>query len=140
MKGDTTGIDDDTPYTATMFMSFSDLGTPARRKFMKLARANKQSSFSPTELFTMRVDYNFTTPTGPTTSTAPTTDAVWDTAVWDTTLWPETTTTPYASWKSVQGIGSMIAPVWQVTLGTTQDIDCRVTSVDVMFEVGEAIG
>jgi len=140
MKGDTTGIDGTTPYTATMFMSFSDLGTPARRKVMRLARANKQSSFTPTEQFTIRADYNFTKPTGPTSSTAPTSDAVWDTAVWDTTLWPAVTTSPFNSWKSVTGIGSVVAPVWQATLGTTQDIDCRITSVDVMFEIGEAIG
>lgn len=140
MKGDTTGIDGSTPYTATMFMSFSDLGVGPRRKVMKMARVNTQSSFVPTGKFTMRTDYNFTTPTGPTTSSAPSIDAVWDTAVWDVTLWPATTTSPYSQWKAAQGIGSMIAPVWQVTMGTTQDIELRVTSMDLMFEVGEAIG
>lgn len=140
MKGDTTGIDDATPYTATVFMSPTDLGTPALKKQMRLARANVQSSFPPTGQFTIRSDYNFAIPTAPTTSVAPSIDAVWDSAVWDTTLWPSVTTVPYSQWKSVSGIGSMIAPVWQVTLGTTQEIDLRMTSIDVMFEQGEAIG
>jgi hypothetical protein len=30
--------------------------------------------------------------------------------------------------------------VWQVTIGTAEDIDCRMTSIDVLYEVGEVIG
>lgn len=139
-QGDITGSDDGTPYLVTVFPHFSDLGSPALYKHMRMARANVQASFNPTQQFTIRTDYDFTTPPGPTTSAAPSVDAVWDTAVWDITSWPSVTTVPIRQWRSVSGIGTMVSPVWQITLGTTQELDLRMTSIDVLFEVGEVLG
>ncbi len=139
-KGDTTGQDDTSPYTATIFPSFTDLGKPTLRKSVTLARANVQSSFVPAGRFTIRKDYDFAIPSVPSSSAAPPQGAVWDTAVWDIDTWPSVTTVPYAQWKTVTGFGAMISPVWQVTLGTVEEIDLRMTSIDLLYEVGEVVG
>jgi hypothetical protein len=139
-KGDTGGADDGAAYTATIFPSFTDLGKPTLRKSTRLARANVQSSFRPTDQFTIRTDFNFRVPNGPVVSITPPIGAVWDTAIWDASVWPELSVSGFGPWKSVNGLGSMISPVWQVTVGTAEDIDCRVTSIDVLYEVGEVIG
>jgi hypothetical protein len=134
------GIDDTAAYTATIFPSFTDFGKPTLRKSMRLARANVQASFRPSGQFTMRTDFNFAVPPVPGASIAPPTGALWDTAIWDTDIWPELSVAGYGPWKTVNGLGSMISPVWQVTIGTAEDIDCRMTSIDVLYEVGEVIG
>ncbi len=139
-KGDTTGLDDTAPYTATIFPSFTDLGKPTLRKSVTLARANVQSSFVPSGRFTIRKDYDFSIPSVPSSSAAPPQGAVWDTAVWDIDTWPSVTTSPYSQWKTVTGFGAMVSPVWQVTLGTAEEIDLRMTSIDLLYEVGEVVG
>lgn len=134
------GRDDTAAYTATIFPSFTDLGKPTLRKSMRLARANVQASFRPSGQFTIRTDFNFAVPPVPGASIAPATGALWDAAIWDTDIWPELSVAGYGPWKTVTGLGSMISPVWQVTVGTEEDIDCRMTSVDLLYEVGEVIG
>jgi hypothetical protein len=105
-----------------------------------LARANVQSSFVPSGRFTIRKDYDFSIPSVPSSSAAPPQGAVWDTAVWDIDTWPSVTTSPYSQWKTVTGFGAMVSPVWQVTLGTAEEIDLRMTSIDLLYEVGEVVG
>lgn len=134
------GRDDTAAYTATIFPSFTDLGKPTLRKAITLARANVQASFRPEGKFTIRKDYDFAIPNGPVASVAPPIGAVWDTAVWDVDVWPVLSVSGYGPWKTVSGFGSMISPVWQVTVGTEEDIDCRMTSIDLLYEVGEVIG
>lgn len=140
MKADTGAIDDTTPYTGTIFWSFNDLGAQTMRKSMRMARINVQSSFVPTGQFTMRRDYDFSTPAAPVSSAAPPDGALWDVAVWDISEWPSVTTTPYARWQNISGFGAAIAPVWQVTVGDADDIDLRVTSLDLLYEIGEVLG
>jgi hypothetical protein len=139
-KGDAGGLDDTAAYTATIFPSFTDLKNPTLRKAVTLARANVQSNFVPAGRFTIRKDYDFSVPNAPVSAPAPPLGAVWDTAIWDTSIWPSVTTSPYSQWRTVTCFGSMISPVWQVTVGTAEDIDCRMTSIDVLYEVGEVIG
>lgn len=140
MQADTGAIDDTAPYTGTIFWSFSDMGAQTMRKSMRMARINVQSSFVPTGRFTMRKDFDFSIPSGPTSSAAPPDGALWDSAVWDSASWPSVVTTPYAKWQTVSGFGATIAPVWQVTVGDTDDIDLRVTSLDLLYEIGEVLG
>jgi hypothetical protein len=140
MKADTGGQDDGAPYTGTAFFSFNDFKRATLRKSLRMGRVNMQSSFNPTIKLSPRFDYNYDLPSGPTASTAPTSGAVWDTATWDGSSWPAVTTMNYAKWVGQNGLGTMVAPVVQVTTGTSSDIDVRLTSVDLTYEVGGAFG
>jgi hypothetical protein len=140
MQAETGGRDDGAPYTSTVFWAYSALKAQTNRKQLKMARVNVQASFQPQHRVTIRTDYNYTVPDGPNTSAAPPAGALWGTAVWGIDLWPSVSTAVYAQWRAVTGMGSMIAPVYQVTLGTSENIDLRVTSIDLLFEVGEVLG
>lgn len=140
MLADSGGIDDAAAYTGTIFWSYSDLKAETLRKAVTMARPNVQASFVPAGKLTMRRDYDYVVPSAPLTSAAPPAVAVWDSATWDISTWPSVITTPYAKWRAVTGFGTMIAPVYQVTVGTTADIDLRVTSIDLLYEVGEVLG
>lgn len=140
MRAETTGTDDGAPYTGTVFFSFTDFQASVKRKSVTLARPNIQASFTPTHQLTSRKDYDYSTPIGPVASAAPSAQARWDVARWDVDKWPSVTTTPYATWRNVSGFGSMIAPVYQLTVNTTEEIEVRMTSIDMVYELGEAIG
>jgi hypothetical protein len=105
-----------------------------------MVRPNIQANFVPSGKITIRKDYDYRMPEDPPVSAAPPTQALWDVAVWDVDTWPAVTVVPYAGWKSVNGFGSMLAPVYQITVNTTDDIDVRMTSLDLLYELGEAIG
>jgi hypothetical protein len=140
MRAETGGTDDATPYTGTVFFSFNDLKKSTMRKSVRLVRPNIQASFIPTPKVTIRKDYDYTIPSGPTSSGAPAAQARWDVARWDIDRWPAVVPIPYASWRTVSGFGSMLAPVYQITVNTTEDIDVRMTSMDIVFEQGSEIG
>lgn len=140
MLANSGGLDDGAPYTGTAFFSFSNLKSPAMRKFMRMGRVNLQASFVPTTKLTAKFDYNYDLPSSPTASSAPPAGAVWGTAVWGTSKWPSVSVDNYAMWTSLNGLGTMVAPVVQITSGTSSDIDVRLTSVDLMFETGESFG
>ena len=44
------------------------------------------------------------------------------------------------TWRGLSGLGTMIAPVYQVTVSTTEDVDLRLYSLDLTFEQGEVFG
>lgn len=131
----------DKPYTATMFWNYSDLKVPAVMKMPGVARVNAQATTAlEGTALTMRYDYDFTIPALPPETPIEVTGALWDVAVWDVDQWPAETSFISNRWVGVSGIGTMVAPVYQVTVGSSETIELKVTSVDMTFEPGEAFG
>ena len=140
MQAETGGTDDNIPYTGTVFFSFNDFKKATMRKSIRLVRPNIQASFVPTAKVSIKKDYDYNVPTVPSASASPAAQARWDVAKWDIDFWPSVVPVPFGSWKSISGFGSMIAPVYQITVNTTEDIDVRMTSMDIIYEVGNEIG
>lgn len=139
MQGETGGQDDGANYTWTVFPSYSHFGSPANRKQVKMVRPRLQASFPITPTVTIKVDYDTTTPIAPSANAVTASGAVWDSAVWDTSVWPATIT-DQSAWTAAQGMGTVVSPVIQLTLSTTQTPDIRLTSTELIFETANAIG
>lgn len=140
MQAEVGGTDDGTPYTGTVFLSFNDFKKSTLRKSVRMVRPNVQSSFTPTPKITIRKDYDYTVPGDPPASAAPAAQARWDVALWDVSRWPAVVPVPNSTWRTVSGFGSMLAPVYQITVNTTEEIDVRMTSMDLIYEMGAELG
>lgn len=139
MQAETGGQDDGKNYTWTVFPSYTDLGSPANTKHIKLIRPRMQASFPVTPQVTIKVDFDTTLPTAPSASAAPATGALWDTAVWDVATWPPTLN-DLSNWTDAEGFGSVISPVIQLSLSTSITPDVRLNSIEILYEVGNAVG
>lgn len=139
MQAETGGQDDGKNYTWTVFPSYNDLGSPALTKHVKMVKPRLQSAYPVTPQVTVKVDFDTTKPQQPTASALPSTGALWDTAVWDTAIWPPALT-DLSNWTDAEGFGSVVSPVIQLTLSTTTTPDIRLTSIELLYETGNAIG
>jgi hypothetical protein len=139
MQAETGGQDDGGNYTMTVFPSYSDLGSPASTKHVKMVRPRIQSAYSVKPQITVKTDFDTTKPAQPTASSPAATGALWDTAVWDTATWPPALT-DLSFWTDAEGFGATVSPVIQLTLSTSITPDVRMTAIEMLYETGNPLG
>lgn len=139
MQAETTGADDGSNYTMTIFPSYSHLGSPGIRKQVRLARPLTQSNFVVTPQLTAKVDFDTNAPLGPTSSPAVGIGSVWGTALWGAGKWGQALTTQ-SDWKAMPGFGSVVSPVYQVTVSTALSPDLRTTAIQIQYEDANTLG
>jgi hypothetical protein len=139
MQAETGGQDDGQSYTATIFPSFSDLGTPGARKQISLVRPMIQGGTIVSPQITIKVDYDTIVPTAPSNIPVQISGAQWDVARWDVDVWPASLVNQ-TNWVSAQGIGTVLAPVLQYSSNSTVTPDIRLTSTDVLYEDANVFG
>lgn len=149
MQAEQGAQDDGLSYTATIFPSYSDLGQTdlgyaslsqsANRKQSKMARPRIQSNGSILPQTTIRTDFDVTIPLPPPPSSGALSGAQWNVALWGVDVWPQTFFES-SSWVPAAAIGSVMAPVLQVTFQSTFQPDVRLTSTDMLFETGSIFG
>lgn len=139
MKAETGGQDDGQLYTAVCAWSFSDLGAKSRRKQVRLMRPILQTTFTTDPAFQILADYDSALNGPPSAASTSTSAATWDGSLWDTAKWPGSVVRS-ASWKSLTGLGTAIAPVMQLSVSTTDTPDVRITQIDLVYEAGEVMG
>lgn len=133
------GNDEGQPYTATYLPLFNDLQTPGQRKFAKMARVVKRSSFPTDEVIQARFDWDMRLPTSPNPAVLPPA-SVWDLGIWDESAWDEKRGTfVTANWRSIGGTGSAMSVVIQATSGGEVPIDLEIVRIDVTYEVGAIV-
>jgi hypothetical protein len=139
MRAESGGTDDGSLYSGKVVFSYDDFGVGPARKQMKAIRPLFRTTYNVNPTIEVLVDFD--TDSGPAPSAAPEnlSGALWDAAVWDTTTWPGTSS-QRASWRSVTGFGSVVAPCMQVTISSDTDPDLRLQQMDVLYELGEALG
>lgn len=75
-------------------------------------------------------------PSSPTSSQ----NDVWDTGLWDVAKWDAGgSRTIKTDWVSVTGSGNTLAPVIQMTFGTTQAPDIELVNIELLYQPGEII-
>jgi len=140
MQAEVGGLDDAAAYTMTVFPSYSDCGAPGRRKQLKMVRPMVQSNFLSPLAITVCFDFNSAAPAPPSTSVSTIPNAAkWDVAKWDVDAWPPSINAQEV-WLAAVGMGYVISPVVQLTIGQTGAPDVRLTTTDVLFEVGNTLG
>lgn len=139
MTAETTGADDGRVYSATIFPSFSGLGSNATRKQVKAVRFLTQANFTASPKITVKVDFDTTVPLPPTSSPLSGIGSVWGTAVWGSSLW-SVGLSSQANWSYSPGYGSVVSPVYQVSVSSASDPDFRMTAAEVLYENGSILG
>lgn len=139
MQAETGGSDNGMIYTGTIFPSYSNLGAQVSRKVVKMIYPRIQANFTSTTQITIRTDYDATVPLAPTSSISNGAGAKWDMAKWGTDTWPASISNQ-SGWTSASGVGAVVSPVVQVSVSSSSSPDFRLTSIDILFENGNAIG
>lgn len=147
MQAESGGQDDGQPYTGICMWSYTDLGTQARRKQIRMIRPILLTSLTTAPTFQILKDFSTNIGPAPSASASlPGSGFQWDTAShgWDQDVWSTsasgTTLITSASWRSVNGYGTVLAPVMQISVSGTTAPDVRMTQIDLLYEPGEVFG
>lgn len=132
--GNTTGADNNLPYTGACIPLFTDLGAPASRKVARNARLVKRSAFPSQEKLTAIFNFSERLPAAP-----PAIDvgdsSLWGTGIWNETTWGlETSDIVTSEWRSVGGSGHDVSVCVQVTSGSLPPLDVELIRIDATFE------
>jgi hypothetical protein len=136
-KAETGSEDDGDAISAEMILSFSQLGATARQKHIKLVRPNTESNIQSRGTVTILADYYNALGTDISGDVNDTGVALWDDALWDVDVWPGSNV--IRQWRGGGNIGTAMAVQFSITATTTTpeaDLDYRVISFDVVYEVG----
>jgi len=139
MQAETSGQDDGSLYSGKVVWSYNDFKAGPARKQVKAVRPLYRTTFNALPSFSMLADYSVLSPPAPSAASESSNGALWDTAVWDTAVWPGTSTQK-SGWKVVTGFGAVLAPVMQVSVSSTASPELDMLQIDVLYEVGEALG
>lgn len=134
-----TGSDQGSTYTGRYMGLFDDLQMPAQRKIAKFARASLQSTVEITPAISVSFDWNANFPPAPNAEPVQN-DSVWDGANWDEGMWDsDALTVSYERWTSVGGSGARVAPVLQLTSGSTIPVDAELIAFELTFSTGDIV-
>lgn len=134
-----TGSDQGATYTGRYMGLFDDMQTPAQRKIAKFARASMQSTVDITPNISVSFDWNVNFPPAPNAEPSQL-DSVWNGATWDQARWDsEVLTVSYEKWASVGGSGARVAPVLQLTSGSTIPVDAELIAFELTYTVSDIV-
>lgn len=150
MQAEVGGQDDGEAYTATIFPSYIDLGQAdfgyaslsqsASRKQIKMVRPRLQSNILISPKITINTDFNIAIPTLPPPPMGGfITGAMWGIARWGIDVWPQTFFQS-GDWVPSYALGAVVSPVIQLTFQSPTRPDVRLTSTDILFELGSIFG
>jgi hypothetical protein len=139
MKAETTGADDGANYTCVYVGQYEGWGIGPKQKVAQLMRATFKASVSFTPQLSVAANFSTTIPSPPSATAIGSAD-VWDTAIWDTSVWDSSGVQAITSrWKSVSGQGWAMAPVIQITSGSTTAPDGKLITTQVRYSEGAMV-
>lgn len=145
MQAESGGQDDGKAYTSTIFHSFADLGqagdsgSSSVRKQIRMARPRLKLNRNISLKLTVRTDFDTSIPLAPGAGAGPFPGVVWGTAKWGVDTWPQISVSRQV-WLPAPAIGSVLAPVVQMSLKDIATPDIALTSTDLLFEQGSIFG
>lgn len=140
MQAEAGGYDDGAVYTTTIFPSYSDCGAAGVRKLVKMVRPLVQSNFWTPPQVTVKFDFDLVAPSAPSASSPVLPgSARWGVSLWGVATWPPTSFSQ-ENWLAAVGMGYVLSPILQMTIGQPGLPDLRLTTTTVLFEVGNSVG
>lgn len=140
---ETSGQDDDAPYSATCLFAFDQMGQGGYKNTTML-RAVWRGPYPVTEQISNRTDYDMTMPASPPVQSV-SGGSIWGdpTAVWGdpNTRWssPGVEKRVFQQWRVAYGGGEVHAPLVQVTSGSAAPLDAELVRVDAVYTGGEPV-
>jgi hypothetical protein len=139
MLAESGGSDDGENYVSSYLGQFEDWGESGATKVAQLMRSTFLASNPFTPKVGVKANYNASLPSPPSVA-AETPGDLWDVGLWDTALWDaEGVATVTTRWRSVSGVGHMLAPFVMVTSGGVNTPDAQLISNHVKFGVGAEV-
>lgn len=141
-RGEASGADLGTPFTATCVLRFDDCKAPAAIKTATLARASILASQEMHPEVFMQQDFRIDLPAAPDAVVLESSGDLWGTGLWGAAMWSESSAPvkyPFEEWRSVYAAGYTIAPGVMLTSGGTNALDAELVRVDVMYERGDFV-
>lgn len=134
-----TGSDQGDTYTGRYMGLYDDQGTAAQRKIAMFGRPSITSTVGITPGVSVVFDWDVNFPAAPNAEPAQV-DSVWDGATWDQARWDsENLSVSYEKWTSVGGSGARMAPVLQITSGSSIPIDAEMIAFEITYSVAEIV-
>jgi hypothetical protein len=131
------GSDDGAIYTASYVGLFDEFGSPGASKTACMARATFLTTSVTAAQLSVSVDYIVSLPAAPSVGPVPASPNNWDQGLWNQAIWGDVITkTREATWQSVNGAGSALAPAIQISIGGTFEPQIDLVEFDFTYEVG----
>lgn len=136
---DVAGADDGTPYTCTYLGQHEAMGAYGRQKTVRQARPLFRVGSPIEPQVSALVDFSEELPAAP-NSPADYSSPLWDAAEWDVDVWDASVSYSNSGrWVSVGATGSVVAPVLQMTFGTTPKPIAELVAIDVEYHAGAMV-
>lgn len=136
---ETAGSDNGTAYTCTYIGQFEALGQYGVQKMALNMRPVFEASSPFIAKVSAKADYNETPESPPNSPSAYTADT-WDSGLWDTAVWDASVDSDISSsWRSVSGVGHVLAPEVQLTFGVTPVPSVDLVAVDLTYSMGALV-
>jgi hypothetical protein len=138
-KANVGGLDDGAPYSGVVVPLFEDMDTPASAKIGTTGRPMTRANTNVIDRLDMLTDYSLSLPPAP-DATPLTGTNTWGDGIWGQSQWGAVTPTVIgAKWRSIGGMGSVLAPCYQVTSGSVAPIDVELIDIDTLHTTAEAV-
>lgn len=139
VEAEVTGFDLGLPYTAKWVPLFDFLKNPASIKTSLLMRGLLKAPVEIVPQLSLQADYVISLPAQP--DAAPiSAGSVWGTAIWNQSVWAQPASlNVYGQWQSVGGLGTALAPAWQVTSGNLVPPDLEIVRIDMTYDQGDIV-
>lgn len=138
-KANVSGQDDGDPYTGVVVPLFEDMGAPAAAKIGTTGRPTTRANTQVADRLDLLTDYCMTLPPPP-DATPLTGTNTWGDGVWGQSQWGSVTASVIGTrWRSIGGMGSTLAPCYQVTSGSVSPIDVELLDVETLVTTAEAM-
>lgn len=132
------GTDNGATYTAVYVGQFDHFGAPGLLKTVQQARSIWLASGPFNQSVSVAKNYEIAVPTAP-SSVADYTVDEWDVGLWDVAQWDsasQTLSNVTSQWQSIGKTGYSIAPVVQITSGTTPKPLIELVALDLTWQAG----
>ena len=133
------GSDNGSTYQCLYVGAFEHLEGPTQEKVAHMTRATWRTSTAFNYKINYAFNYGYTPASYPSVASDNITD-FWDVGEWDSALWDGSGVQSISTeWRSVNGHGFVVAPVVQVTLGSTSVADVEFIAADLLYEKGSLV-
>jgi hypothetical protein len=133
------GYDDGAVYSGAVVPLFEDMGNPAAAKIGTAGRAIVRASTNVRDRLDLLINYSLALPPAPDATPLKGTNT-WDDGVWGTSQWGNPTPDVVGqNWRSLGGVGNMIAPCYQVSSGSVAPLDVELLEIVTLVTMAEAV-
>lgn len=136
IEGETSGADEDRPYSSVVVPRFDMLGAPSEKAALHMRVVARTNKIFSVQAFAA-ADYVYDVP-APLPADPDTEGDTWGSGIWGTAVWGGLTDTKQAisEWQAVSGFGHALSPCLQINTGRETEPDMELISLQLQYQTG----